>query len=297
MQGAKKGGYCWNAGMFCFRLKDMRRALEKHFPECGSLIAEGSSALIQSFASIPSKSIDYAVMERADNISCVFLDAGWSDAGSWDSLWEILEKDEAGNVALGDVLAIRASNALLMSRHKLLCAADVDGIIAVDTPDALFITSRGSSQNVREAVEKLKESGKKEPRQAPESARPWGTYTILSETATDKIKRIRVFPRKRISLQYHNHRSEHWIVVSGLATVTLIDPDDSRKQSIMTLSKGESCFVSAKMLHRLENRADEPLEIIEVQTGDYLGEDDIVRVNDDFGRASVETCHEITSPR
>ena len=277
--------YCWNAGILCFRLKDMASSLEEHFPECGRLIKGGAKTLAATFSSIPSMSIDYAVMERAGNIACVFLDAGWSNAGSWDSVWKSLAKDTSGNATAGDVMTLRSANSLLISKGRLMCAADVEGIIAVDTPDALFIASRGSSQNVREAVEALKMSGRREAWQTPESARPWGTYRILSETATDKIKRISVSPHKRISLQYHNRRSEHWIVVKGLATVTLICADDSRKRNVMTLGEGESCFVPAKMLHRLENCTDEPLEIIEVQTGDYLGEDDIVRVNDDFGRS------------
>lgn len=285
-QYLSEGCYYWNGGIFCFRLKDMMDAIIKHFPECGMLMLAGINRLTHNFSEIPSKSIDYAVMERANDLSCVPLDAQWSDVGSWDSVWENLDKDTNDNAVRGDIIVDGAKNSLIFSKNKLTAAIDINNIIVVDTPDALFVANKGSSQKVRDLVDRLKEQERTEEYQAPENVRPWGTYKIISESKTDKIKRIQVLPHKRLSLQYHEHRSEHWVVVSGMAKVTLIDQINREKVNLLSLTLGESCFVPKEMLHRLENSSNELLEIIEIQTGDYVGEDDIIRVLDDYERIS-----------
>lgn len=281
----KDGNYHWNGGIFCFRLRDMLDALVKYFPECGVPASSGLKELQSVFRDVTSTSIDYAVMEKASNVTCVPLDAGWSDVGSWDAVYDNLKRDENDNAAAGDVMLDNVHNSLVFSHEKLTAAVDLDDVIAVDTPDALFIAKRGSSQKVREIVKQLKDEGRKEEYQATESARPWGTYKILSEDKHDKVKQITVLPHKRLSLQYHEHRSEHWVVIKGTAKVTLIDNDNREKINILTLTEGESCFVAKRRLHRLENAMDKNLEIIEVQTGDYVGEDDITRVDDDYARS------------
>jgi mannose-1-phosphate guanylyltransferase/mannose-6-phosphate isomerase len=207
----------------------------------------------------------------------VELDAGWSDVGSWDSLHEVLEKDDAGNALIGDVLLQDSVDCFVDSRGRLTALAGVSGLIVVDSPDALFIASRGSSQKARDILERLKATGRKEADQAPESARPWGVYKVICEEERFKVKRIVINPGKRLSLQYHHHRSEHWIVVRGTA-FTLIDGKER------FVHEGESVFIPKNARHRLENPGKVDLEIVEIQGGEYLGEDDIVRLDDDFRR-------------
>ena len=282
----ESGNYYWNSGILCFRLGDMLESLVKFFPECGIPAGIGFDALKSVFPALPSISIDCAVMENTDNAVCVPLDAGWSDIGSWDSVWQNLNKDEYNNVKKGNTLLKNVKNSLIMANERLITVTNLEDIIVVDTLDALYITKKGNSQKVRDIVKELRDKNRHEADQAPLNTRPWGTYKIISQDIRDKVKRIEVMPGKRLSLQFHEHRSEHWIVVKGTAKVTLIEKnaaqDDIKKELI--LNEGESCFVMKGHLHRLENPGNTPLEIIEVQTGDYVGEDDIVRVEDDFKR-------------
>ncbi len=266
------GEYLWNGGIFLFRLGDMAEAFDRYLPELGALVRRGREALLAAFADLPVLSIDVAVMERADNVAVVPLDAGWTDLGSWDALYEHGDKDERGNLLVGDVLAGECRNCLIRGDGRLVAASGVEDLLVVDTADALFIAPRGSSQKVRDIAESLRAQGRRELWQAPESARHWGDYRILYEGDGVKIKRIRVLPGKSLSLQYHHHRSEHWIVVRGTAKVVQEDRE-------FFIHEGQSAFIGKHQLHRLSNPGRLPLEIIEVQNGPYLGEDDIVRVD------------------
>jgi len=273
----KSGNYFWNGGFFLFQAKRMIEALQEHLPEIGLLAAEGYDSLISHFDELPSISIDYAVMEKEKNIAVVPLDAGWSDIGSWDALYEALDKDEKGNVKRGDVQIVSGKNNLIFTNNRLIVSLDIDNLIVVDTPDALLIARRGSSQVMREIVSALKEQGRREATEAPINVRPWGTYQILDQGERFKIKRIVIEPGARLSMQYHHHRSEHWIVVRGTALAKVRDEE-------IFIHEGESVFIPKSIPHRLTNPGKIPLEIIEVQSGEYLGEDDIVRLDDDYKR-------------
>jgi mannose-1-phosphate guanylyltransferase/mannose-6-phosphate isomerase len=273
----KSGRYLWNGGMFCFRLGRMASDLNRHVPEIGALCEAGLGALLDGFESLPSVSIDYAVMEKADDVAAVPLQAGWSDVGSWDAVYRALPADEDGNAVRGNVRLIGGRDNLLYGNHRLIFGVDLHDMLVVDTPDALFVAPRGSSQKVREVVRELKKEGRREVVEAPVNARPWGTYETLGQASRYRIKRIVVEPGARLSLQYHHHRSEHWVVVRGTAQVNL---DGSESM----LYEGQSCFVPKGTPHRLSNPGKVPLEIIEVQNGEYVGEDDIVRLDDDYRR-------------
>lgn len=266
------GEYLWNGGIFLFRLGDMAAAFDRHLPDLGVLIRRGREALLAAFAELPALSIDVAVMERADNVAVVPLAAGWTDLGSWDALHDHGPRDGSGNVVVGDVMARDCRNCLIRGDGRLIAASDLEDLLVVDTADALYIAPRGSSQKVRDIAESLRAEGRRELWQAPESARHWGDYRILYEGDGVKIKRIRVLPGKSLSLQYHHHRSEHWIVVKGTAKVVQEDRE-------FFIHEGQSAFIGKHQLHRLSNPGKLPLEIIEVQNGPYLGEDDIVRID------------------
>ena len=271
------GNYYWNSGMFVFRIGDMMDALKKHMPQVGEAAERGYEFLLGSFEDMPSISIDYGVMEKLEKTAMVPLDAGWSDVGSWDAVYDISEKETSGNAVHGDAILKESTNNLMFSRERLLVGVDLHDMLVVDTPDALFVAPKGSSQKVRDVVKELRSMGRKEATEAPESARPWGTYKVLTEADRYKIKKIAIEPGKRLSLQYHHHRSEHWVVVRGTALVTLDDNE-------VFVHEGESIFVPKDSHHRLANPGKIPLEIIEVQNGEYLGEDDIVRIQDDYKR-------------
>jgi mannose-1-phosphate guanylyltransferase/mannose-6-phosphate isomerase len=271
------GSYYWNSGMFLFRIGDMVEAMKRYIPQIGEAAVQGYDHLLAAFPDLPSISLDYAVMEKLEGTAMVPLDAGWSDVGSWDAVYDISGKDGSNNAIHGEALLAGSSDNLMFSRERLLVGVDLHDMLVVDTPDALFVAPRGSSQKVRDIVGELKKLGRKEASVAPESARPWGTYKILTDGERYKIKKIAIDPGKRLSLQYHRHRSEHWVVVEGTAFVTL----DGKA---LFVHEGESVFVPKNSLHRLANPGKTPLEIIEVQNGDYLGEDDIVRIEDDYKR-------------
>lgn len=269
--------YFWNGGMFLFRIQEMLDALLELAPEIGEPASRGYEALLESFECLPSVSIDYAIMEKTSKAAMVTLDAGWSDVGSWDALFHIREKDGDGNVLSGDVLSLDSKNSLLFSEDRLVVGVDVENLIVVEGSDALFVAPRGSSQKVREIVATLKSRKRKEAVEVVESVRPWGRYRVIFNGERFKIKHIVVNPGERLSLQYHLHRSEHWVVVRGTAIVAV-------NESEMFVHEGESTFIPKSTPHRLENRGKIPLELIEVQIGEYLGEDDIVRMQDDYDR-------------
>ena len=276
----EQGNFYWNGGMFLSRVGTMMDALVRYQPEIGEKAIAGVDTLRNAFASIPSISLDYAVMEKAENVSLVPLDAGWSDVGSWDAVYDMLQKDENSNASTGDAVLSETEGTLVVSSSRLVVTQGVKDLIVVETPDAVEVLSRGASQNVRTVVERLKKEHRRELTQTPSSVRPWGSYHILGEAERYKIKRIVIEPGKRLSLQYHLHRSEHWVVVRGTAWVSV----DGRESFV---HEGQSVFIPKGGRHRLGNQGKIPLEIIEVQCGEYVGEDDIVRVTDDFQRAEA----------
>ncbi|MBC7323263.1 MAG: mannose-1-phosphate guanylyltransferase/mannose-6-phosphate isomerase [Acetomicrobium sp.] len=274
----ESGNYLWNGGFFLFQAKRMLEALKNDIPQIGVPAAEGYDSLISRFEDLPSISIDYAVMEKESDVAVVPLDCGWSDIGSWDALYETMEKDEGGNVKKGDVHVVNGQNNLIYANGRLVVGLDINNLVIADTPDALLVAKRGSSQAVRDVVNLLKENGRREATEAPINARPWGTYQILHQGDRFKIKHIVINPSAKLSLQYHHHRTEHWIVVRGTALAVVNGKE-------IYVHEGESTFIPKSTPHRLVNPGKIPLEIIEVQNGEYVGEDDIVRIEDEYKRA------------
>jgi len=273
----KDGDYFWNSGMFIFSIKTILRELEKYSPQILKMLELSYDELLRKYSEMPNISIDYAVMEKSERVVTFPLDAYWNDIGSWDSLYEVHDKDESGNVKKGNVVAVDTKNTLVIGQKRLIATIGLEDYLVADTDDALLIAKKGETQKVKDVVRILKEKGAKEAEEHSTIYRPWGSYTILEEGSRYKIKRIVVNPRERISLQRHHHRSEHWVVVKGTAKVTIDD-------KTVFVHENESAFVPKSTMHRLENPGKIPLEIIEVQNGEYVGEDDIQRFEDDYGR-------------
>jgi mannose-1-phosphate guanylyltransferase len=282
----KAGNYYWNSGMFCFKAKTFLQELEAHAPD----ILEHSKTTYQNarkdgvirlsledMKSVRSESIDYAVMEKSKKVSVVPADMGWSDLGSFDSLYETLPKDEKGNTIAENAINIGSKNNLIISGKRLISTIDVEDLMIVDTTDAIVIAKKGSTQKVKDLVAEVKKVNVEMTNVHTTAHRPWGTYTILDENPGYKVKQIMVRPGAKLSLQYHHHRSEHWIVVKGVATVTIDD-------KTMDLKANESTYIPKESKHRLANNQKEELILIEAQVGNYLGEDDIVRLQDDYKR-------------
>jgi len=271
------GDYLWNAGMFTFTVSSFREALKQFAPEIAVGMEQGYDSCLAHFASMPSISIDYAVMEKAPNVAVVPMDLTWSDMGSWDSYAELQRCDPDGNVFRGNVTALGARNTVVVGDKRLVTVLDVEGLIVVDTDDAVLVTRRGASQDVKALEEKLEKQGRPEAVEHLEIIRPWGRYRVLEHSERFKIKSIVVNAGSKLSLQLHHHRTEHWVVIRGDAEVTL-------GERTFMVHEGESAFVSKLTLHRLANPGTTPLEIIEVSNGEYVGEDDIERYDDDYGR-------------
>jgi mannose-1-phosphate guanylyltransferase/mannose-6-phosphate isomerase len=233
--------------------------------------------MVVQFDQMPEISIDYAVMEKSEKTVVLPLDLYWNDIGSWDSLHDILSKDEDGNAAVGDVMTIDTKNCLIFGNKRLLSTIGLEDCLIVETDDAVLVAKKGETAKVREIVNRLKEGRRKEASEHVTSYRPWGSYTILEQGSRYKIKRVVVNPGQKLSLQKHAHRSEHWVVVKGTAKVSIGD-----KETL--IHENESAYVPKSTLHRLENEGKVPVEIIEVQNGEYLEEDDIERFDDDYGR-------------
>jgi mannose-1-phosphate guanylyltransferase len=231
----------------------------------------------EEFAQCPSISIDYAVMEKTELASVIPLDAGWSDIGSWNSLWEACEKDGAGNTLQGDIKTISAENCLIRADHRLVTALGVKDLVIGETKDAVLVASRDQVQRIKELVEDIKANGRHEHLNQREVFRPWGSYDSIGNGARYQVKCITVKPGASTSLQMHHHRAEHWIVVTGTAKITLED-------KTFLVSENESTFIPVGKRHSIENPGKIPLELIEVQSGSYLGEDDIIRFKDKYGR-------------
>jgi mannose-1-phosphate guanylyltransferase/mannose-6-phosphate isomerase len=288
-----QGGYFWNAGMFVLKASVWLKTLKQFRPDIlsatqlawdkktadDSFVRPGKS----EFAEIPSESIDFAAMERCPGSECsikmVSLDAGWNDLGAWDAVWKVLPKDDAGNAHIGDVLTTDSRNTLVHATSRLVSLVGLDDVIVVETADAVLVANKSRSQDVKNIVNSLSLQKREEQSLHRKVHRPWGWYDSIDEGGRFKVKRIQVKPGASLSLQKHHHRAEHWIVVTGTAEITNGD-------KILTLTENQSTYIPLGEVHRLANRGSIPLEIIEVQSGGYLGEDDIVRFEDTYGRAS-----------
>ncbi|MFE1816775.1 mannose-1-phosphate guanylyltransferase/mannose-6-phosphate isomerase [Metapseudomonas otitidis] len=281
------GSHFWNSGMFLFRASRYLEELKQHEPgiyeTCQAALARSEQDLgflridPASFEHCPDDSIDYAVMEHTRHACVVPLDAGWSDVGSWSSLWEIQRKDAAGNVTRGNVVLQNSRNSLVHSEHKLVTLVGLDDVVVVETKDAVMVAHKDRVQEIKQLVGHLAEESRPEAESHSRVHRPWGAYDSIDEGTRFQVKRITVKPGASLSLQMHHHRAEHWIVVSGTAFVTC----DDRQ---FVLSENQSTYIPVASVHRLTNPGKIPLELIEVQSGSYLGEDDIKRLDDVYGR-------------
>jgi mannose-1-phosphate guanylyltransferase/mannose-6-phosphate isomerase len=286
-QYVASGEYLWNSGMFMMLASVWLDELNRFHPamleacktahEQGHRDADFYRVNTQAFGSCQSNSIDYAVMEETDKAAVVALDAGWSDIGAWSSLWEASTRDAQGNVVQGDVYMHATKNALLISQHRFVAAVGLDDIIVVETPDAVLVAHKKHAQDVKEVVSRLKSDKRSEYQTHRRVYRPWGSYEGVDAGPRFQVKRLVVNPGAALSLQMHHHRAEHWIVVKGTARVT-------RGDEVFMLTENQSTYIPLGTTHRLENPGNIPLEIIEVQSGSYLGEDDIVRFEDKYNR-------------
>ncbi|NVK11593.1 MAG: mannose-1-phosphate guanylyltransferase/mannose-6-phosphate isomerase [Gammaproteobacteria bacterium] len=279
--------YYWNSGMFVFKASVFLAELKVYEPEmlacCEDAVRNATTDIdfirleTEAFSRSPSNSIDYAVMERTDRAAVVPLDCGWDDVGSYSSLWGLQAKDANGNACTGDVLAMNSSNNLIASSDRLIATYGVENLIIADTSDALLVANKHDAQAVKKVVDRLIEAKRLEVSEHRKTVRPWGSYDVLDAAEGFKVKRITVKPGAKLSVQKHHHRAEHWVVVHGLARVTNGD-------HTYLVEENESTFIPIGQVHALENAGDGVLELIEVQSGDYLGEDDIVRFDDWYGR-------------
>lgn len=282
-----EGGYYWNAGIFMFRADTILNELGAHCPDIPKFVRDAVKLGARdndffrleaaSFGQCPSDSIDYAVMEHTKAAAVIPVDMDWSDIGSWSALWDIGAKDKSGNVIAGDVLTVDAENSYIRAENNLVAAVGIRDLVIVETGDVVMISPRDRVQDVKALVQKVSEAGRSEHHIHKRVYRPWGFYEGLDEGERHQVKHLMVNPGASLSLQLHHKRAEHWVVVKGEALVTVGD-------KVQTLKENESVYIPLETKHRLENPGTEPLSIIEVQSGSYLGEDDIVRFDDVYGR-------------
>ncbi len=299
-QYLEEGGYFWNGGMFVLKASVWLAALKEFRPDILEATekawqdkaqdANGDAQFIrpdkERFKAIPSESIDYAVIEKCPSaqgqtqfpIKMVELNAGWNDLGAWDAVWQVGKQDQAGNVTSGDTLLTNSKNSLVHASSRLVSAVGVENLIIIETADAVMVADRSKSQDVKNIVNQLEAQKREEKNLHRKVARPWGWYDSVDEGERFKVKRIQVKPGASLSLQMHHHRAEHWIVVKGVAEITNGD-------QVIMLTENQSTYIPQGQTHRLANPGKTPLEIIEVQSGSYLGEDDIVRFEDTYGRS------------
>ena len=287
------GGYFWNAGIFLFKAGRMIEALERLAPsiwrQAALAVTRGSRDMdflrldSEAFAACPSDSLDYAVMEHTTDAAVVPADIGWSDVGSWSALWDVGEKDAHGNVTTGDVILHEAGGCFVRAESRLVAALGVEDLIVIETGDAVLVAHRDRVQDVKAIVARLQQEGRSEQETHMRVYRPWGFYEGLATGDRHQVKHLMIKPGAAISLQMHHHRAEHWVVVAGTARVTV-------GEATRLLSENESVYIPIGARHRLENPGKMPLSIIEVQSGGYLGEDDIVRFDDVYGRAPVKAA-------
>jgi mannose-1-phosphate guanylyltransferase/mannose-6-phosphate isomerase len=281
------GTYYWNSGMFLFRADRYLEELALHQPDMLSACQAAMSAaerdldfirpLEAAFLASPSDSIDYAVMEKTQHGGVAALDCGWSDVGAWSALWELGQSDDSGNVIEGDVVLQDAQGSYVRSEGRLVAGLGIEDLVIVETPDAVMVSPKHRVQDIKQLVESLTRSARPEATLHHRVFRPWGTYESLAVGELFQVKRLTVNPGQTLSLQLHHKRAEHWVVVSGVADIV-------RGEEQLTLRPGESTFIPLGMKHRLANRGQVRLEVVEVQSGSYLGEDDIERFEDVYGR-------------
>lgn len=271
------GNYFWNSGMFAFTAKVLLEELRRHEPRIYGFMELPFAGLVEQFGELPEISFDYAVAEKSARVAMIPLKVAWNDIGSWDAIYEVLPKDAAGNAVRGDCVAIDCGNTMLLGHSRLIAGIGLEDLLVVETDDVILVAKQGESQKVKDLVGRLKAAGRREANEHTTVYRPWGSYTVLGEGPGYKLKKIAVNPGQQLSLQLHYHRSEHWIVIAGTARIVIGEQEQM-------VHENESVFVPASTKHRLENPGRVPLEIIEVQNGKYLEEDDIVRFEDNYGR-------------
>lgn len=287
-QYVDSGEYAWNSGMFLFKASSLLAELAQHDTvmlnackaawQASKVDLDFTRLDKESFAKCPSLSIDYAVMEKTQKAVVVPLDAGWNDVGAWSSVWQVQAQDPAGNATRGDVMLEDAKNSYVHADHRLVTLLGVEDLIVVETSDAVLVANKNASQDVKKIVDRLKKNQRTEADLHREVFRPWGSYDSIDMGSRYQVKRITVKPGAKLSVQMHHHRAEHWIVVSGTAKVRIADQEQM-------LTENESVYIPIGAVHSLENPGKVNLELIEVQSGSYLGEDDIVRFEDKYGRA------------
>lgn len=290
-----EGGYDWNAGIFMFRADVILDEMKAFCPEIAMRAAEavvkGTRDLdfirlqSEAFEACPSNSIDYAVMEHTALAAVVPVEMGWSDIGSWSALWETGDQDGSGNVSSGDVMSVDTTNCYIRAETGLVATLGIEDLIIVETGDVLLVANRNRVQDVKQIVERIAAEGRSEHQVHNRVHRPWGFYESLNAGARHQVKHLMVHPGASLSLQMHHHRAEHWVIVKGVAQVTVGD-------EVKILNENQSTYIPVETKHRLENPGTEPLSIIEVQSGEYLGEDDIVRFDDVYGRKSDASAAE-----
>ena len=264
------GNYFWNSGMFAFSLGTIEREFIRYQPEIARHMQAGYEQMLEKFAELPEISIDYAVAERSQNVCMVELSCYWNDIGSWDAMYDILPKDDNGNAVKGDVLALDCEDSLIMGRDRLIAGIGFDDLLLVETDDVIVVAKKGESQKVKTVVEKLKAMHRKEAVEHTTIFHAWGTSSIIGQGKGYRMKKVRVMPGKKLSLQMHYHRTEHWVVLRGTAEVV-------RGEERMFIHEEESVFIPQTIKHQLSNPGKIPLEMIEIQNGAYISEDDIVR--------------------
>lgn len=284
----ESGEYFWNSGMFLFKASRYLDELERYRPDileaCRRALSESTDDMHftrisrEAFAACPDESVDYALMEKTSSAAVVPLDAGWSDIGSWSALWEVSDQDLAGNAVSGDVINEGSTGCLIRAEHRLVATVGVENLVVVETKDALLVAHKDKVQDVKKVVNQIKADGRHEHLNHREVYRPWGMYDSIDSGLRYQVKRITVKPGAKLSVQMHHHRAEHWVVVSGTAKVT-----NGEKSYLVT--ENQSTYIPIGQVHTLENPGVIDLELIEVQSGSYLGEDDIVRFEDKYGRA------------
>jgi mannose-1-phosphate guanylyltransferase/mannose-6-phosphate isomerase len=283
-----EGCYYWNSGMFVFQAEVFLRELQEQSPEVVEAAINAKAQAVQdldfirvdrlAFSEAPNISIDYALMEKSANVVCIPLDSGWSDVGDWKSFWELSDKDASGNSFIGDHIDIASSNTLVFSRDKLVATLGVDNLLIINTPDAVLVADKSRAQDVKAIIAQIQQQNRSEHLQHREIYRPWGCYDAIDNGDRYQVNRIRVKPGGSLSLQLHHHRAEHWIVVKGTALV-------QKGDETILLSENESTYIPVGTRHRLSNPGKIPLEIVEVQSGPYLDEDDVIRYEDSYGRS------------
>jgi len=281
------GDYVWNSGIFLFSAKSYLAEIEQHAPSiltsCRAALDDAAHDLDfvrlgkEKYSACVEDSIDYAVMERTKHAAVVPIDTGWNDVGSWRSLWEIADRDECGNAFIGDIVAHETTDTYVHARHRLVATVGVENLVIVETSDAVLVAAKDQVQDVKKIVEQLNAAGRAETTIHRKVFRPWGAYEGIDLGLGFQVKRITVKPGATLSLQMHHHRAEHWIIVRGTAEIT-------KGEDTILLSEDQSTYIPLGTVHRLHNPGKIPLELIEVQTGNYLGEDDIVRMEDIYGR-------------